>query len=163
MIRYDPFWKTLKEKQISQYMLTEYYEISSSTLSKMKHNQICSLHTIDRLCGILDCTIPDIVEYYKEDDYYFNETNGEGMANVHQIGDKFDIHTSQDDGTPISLEVSVTEVQTADDLSLLSNKDAIPDAWHELVGPDGKLTSFKGICSVRTSWSRVSSPSPSFI
>jgi len=68
MIRYDPFWKTLKEKQISQYMLTEYYEISSSTLSKMKHNQICSLHTIDRLCDILDCTIPDIVEYYKEDD-----------------------------------------------------------------------------------------------
>lgn len=78
---------------------------------------------------------------YEEDDYYFNETNGEGMANVHQIGDKFDIHTSQDDGAPVSLEVSVTEVQTADDLSLLSNKDAIPDAWHELVGPDGKLTS----------------------
>lgn len=68
MIRYDPFWKTLKEKQVSQYMLTEYYEISSSTLSKLKHNQICSLHTIDRLCGILDCTIPDIVEYCKEDD-----------------------------------------------------------------------------------------------
>ncbi len=68
MIRYDPFWKTLKEKQVSQYMLTEYYEISSSTLSKLKHSQICSLHTIDRLCGILDCTIPDIVEYYKEDD-----------------------------------------------------------------------------------------------
>lgn len=49
-------------------MLTEYYEISSSTLSKMKHNQICSLHTIDRLCGILDCSIYDIVEYYKEED-----------------------------------------------------------------------------------------------
>lgn len=65
MIRYDPFWKTLKKKHISQYMLTEYYEISSSTLSKMKHNQICSLHTIDRLCGILDCSIHDIVEYYK--------------------------------------------------------------------------------------------------
>lgn len=68
MIRYDPFWKTLKEKNISQYMLIEYYEISSSTLSKMKHNQICSLHTIDRLCGILDCSISDIVEYYKEAD-----------------------------------------------------------------------------------------------
>lgn len=68
MIRYDPFWKTLEEKHISQYMLTEYCEISSSTLSKMKHNQICSLHTIDRLCGILDCAISDIVEYYKEDD-----------------------------------------------------------------------------------------------
>lgn len=68
MIRYDPFWKTLKEKNISQYMLTEYYDISSSTLSKMKHNQICSLHTIDRLCGILDCSISDIVEYYKEAD-----------------------------------------------------------------------------------------------
>lgn len=68
MISYDPFWKTLKEKHISQYALTEHYEISSSTLSKLKHNQICSLHTIDRLCGILDCSISDIVEYYKESD-----------------------------------------------------------------------------------------------
>lgn len=68
MIRYDPFWKTLKKKQVSQYMLIERYEISSSTLSKMKHNQICSLHTIDRLCGILDCSIYDIVEYYKGDE-----------------------------------------------------------------------------------------------
>lgn len=68
MIRYDPFWKTLKRKQMSQYTLIERYEISSSTLSKMKHNQICSLHTIDRLCGILDCSIVDIVEYYKESD-----------------------------------------------------------------------------------------------
>lgn len=49
-------------------MLTEYYEISSSTISKMKHNQICSLHTIDRLCTILDCSISDVVEFYKEDD-----------------------------------------------------------------------------------------------
>ena len=65
MIRYDPFWKMLKEKHISQYMLVERYEISSSTLSKMKHNQICSLHTIDRLCSILNCSISDIVEYYE--------------------------------------------------------------------------------------------------
>lgn len=68
MIRYDPFWKTLKRKQMTQYTLIERYEISSSTLFKMKHNQICSLHTIDRLCGILDCSIVDIVEYYKEGD-----------------------------------------------------------------------------------------------
>lgn len=68
MIRYDPFWKTLKRKQMTQYTLIERYEISSSTLFKMKHNQICSLHTIDRLCGILDCSIVDIVEYYKEND-----------------------------------------------------------------------------------------------
>lgn len=68
MIRYDPFWKTLKRKQMTQYTLIERYEISSSTLFKMKHNQICSLHTIDRLCGILDCSIVDIVEYYKDND-----------------------------------------------------------------------------------------------
>lgn len=77
----------------------------------------------------------------EEDDYYFNETDAAGMENVHQIGDKFDICTSLDDSTPISLEVSVADVQAADDLSLLSNKDAIPDDWHELIGPDGKLTS----------------------
>lgn len=68
MIRHDPFWKMLKEKHLSQYMLTEYYEISSSALSKIKHNKICSLHTINRLCGIPDCPISDVVEHYKEDD-----------------------------------------------------------------------------------------------
>lgn len=68
MIRYTPFWNTLKEKQISQYSLTEKYDISSSTLSKLRHNEICSLHTIDRLCEILDCSISGIVEYYKESD-----------------------------------------------------------------------------------------------
>lgn len=77
----------------------------------------------------------------EEDDYYFNETNAAGMANLHQLGDKFNINIRQGDGSSVSLEASATDVQVTDDLSLLSNKDAIPDSWNDLVGPDGKLTS----------------------
>lgn len=68
MIRYDPLWKTMKEKKISQYDLYTHHDISRATLHRFRKNKFVDLYTIDKLCGILDCTIPDIVEYYKKDD-----------------------------------------------------------------------------------------------
>lgn len=77
----------------------------------------------------------------EEDDYYFEEATEEQMANVHQIGDKFKIRSSLDDAymTVVDLEASVTDIQTADDLSLLTKEEEIPAYLKELVGPDGKL------------------------
>ncbi len=77
-----------------------------------------------------------------EDDYYFTEASEEQMANTHQIGEKFKIHSFLDaDMTDIELEATVTDIQTADDLSLLTKEEAIPDYMAELIGPDGKLIS----------------------
>lgn len=79
----------------------------------------------------------------EEDDYYFTEASREQMANVHQIGDRFKVHSFLDDEdmTEIELEASVTDIQTADDLSLLTREEKIPDSMKELAGPDGKLIS----------------------
>lgn len=66
MISYDPFWNTLKEKNITQYKLITQYGITSSLLSRLKNNQNISTHTINLLCEILDCKVQDILEFKKE-------------------------------------------------------------------------------------------------
>jgi len=63
MISYAPFWETLKKKNISTYALIEKHNISSSVITRIRKNEYLSLRKIVDLCVILDCTIPDIVEY----------------------------------------------------------------------------------------------------
>lgn len=65
MISYEPFWETLKRKNISQYQLINIYHISAGQLSRMRSNSHISTHTLDILCEILDCSINDIVIYKK--------------------------------------------------------------------------------------------------
>ena len=67
MITYDPLWKTMKEKDISQYKLIKQYGFSTGQLSRLRANQHVSTHTLDRLCFILDCEISDIIQYEKEE------------------------------------------------------------------------------------------------
>ena len=66
LITYDPLWKTMKEKGISQYKLIKQYGFSTGQLSRLRANQHVSTHTLDRLCSILDCEIADIIQYEKE-------------------------------------------------------------------------------------------------
>ena len=65
MISYEPFWNTLKAKQISQYQLINTYKVSAGQLSRMRKNADISTHTLNILCDILDCQISDIVLYKK--------------------------------------------------------------------------------------------------
>lgn len=65
MISYDPFWKTLKAKGITQYQLINQYHISAGQLSRMRANANISTHTIDVLCEILDCPVEDIIKHVK--------------------------------------------------------------------------------------------------
>ncbi len=63
MIIYDPLWKTMKEKKISQYRLITQYGFSSGQINRLKKNQYVSTHTIGVLCTILDCSVSDIMEF----------------------------------------------------------------------------------------------------
>ncbi|MCR5617398.1 MAG: helix-turn-helix transcriptional regulator [Clostridiales bacterium] len=62
MIKYDKFWKTLEDKNISQYVLVTKYKISTSLLTRMRRNESISLATVEKLCNILRCSSKDIVE-----------------------------------------------------------------------------------------------------
>lgn len=65
MIIYDRLWNTMALKGVTQYRLIT-NGISHSTLSRLKKNQPVNTDTLDKLCGILECNIEDILEYKKE-------------------------------------------------------------------------------------------------
>lgn len=66
MISYKPFYKTLIEKNITEYYLIYKQGISANILHRMKHGKNITLKTLDTLCFILDCDVSDIIEYKKD-------------------------------------------------------------------------------------------------
>ncbi len=63
MIVYTPFWKTIEKKGITTYALIKKYKISSSTVSRLRHNKPLSTVTLNDLCRILNCKVQDILLY----------------------------------------------------------------------------------------------------
>lgn len=66
MITYEPFWVTLKRKNIKQITLIKEYKISSSQLGRLRRNCPVSTHTIEILCRILECGVDDIMRYTQD-------------------------------------------------------------------------------------------------
>lgn len=63
MIQYDPLWRTMKRKNISQYKLIHEYGIDKAQLQRLRENKVVKTTTLDTLCTILDCKIQDVVEF----------------------------------------------------------------------------------------------------
>ena len=63
MISYEPFWNTLKNSEESTYTLISKYNISSSTIDRLRKDKGISTQTIDDLCRILKCRVEDILVY----------------------------------------------------------------------------------------------------
>lgn len=63
MISYAPLWKTMDKCGATTYTLQVKGGISSSTIRRLKAGDSISTNTLEALCRILECTIPDIVEY----------------------------------------------------------------------------------------------------
>ena len=55
MIKYDPLWRTLKEKGISQYQLIKDYGIDKAQLQRLRQNLVVKTLILNRLCQILNC------------------------------------------------------------------------------------------------------------
>jgi len=71
MISYAPLWETMKKRNATTYTLRnkhEFYNISSSTIRRLKNNQSISTNTLDALCGILDCDVQDILVYVPDEE-----------------------------------------------------------------------------------------------
>lgn len=62
ILSYEPLWKTMKEKNISQYQLLK-MGIDNKTLDGLKHNRNITLLTLEKICAILQCTPNDIIEF----------------------------------------------------------------------------------------------------
>lgn len=66
MITFEPLWRTLKEKGISQYKLIKDYKISTGQLDRLRKNGNVNTYTLNLLCEILDCDLSDIAKYTNE-------------------------------------------------------------------------------------------------
>ena len=67
MISYEPFYKTLKKKDVSTYKLINQYGISRSLLDRLKHNKPITTVTLDDLCKILSSNVEDIIVFKEEE------------------------------------------------------------------------------------------------
>ena len=63
MITFKPFAETRKRTGISTYQLINKYNISSSTINRIRNNLPISTVTLNDLCRIYQCRVEDIIEY----------------------------------------------------------------------------------------------------
>lgn len=63
MIVYEPLWKTLKKKGMSTYTLRVKFNVSGSTVQRLRKNMSVSTNTIDDLCELLNCSVSEIIEH----------------------------------------------------------------------------------------------------
>lgn len=61
IISYEPFFKTMREKNISTYRIFK-EGLSSATYYRIKDGKSVTIDTICKICEILDCNISDVVE-----------------------------------------------------------------------------------------------------
>lgn len=66
MISYAPLWETMKKRSATTYTLQVKGGISSSTIRRLKAGESVSTNTLEALCKILECELPDIVEYFPD-------------------------------------------------------------------------------------------------
>ena len=67
MISYEPFYKTLKQQNISTYKLINDYHLSRSLLDRLRHNKPISTVTLNDLCNILHCRVEDVILFTPDD------------------------------------------------------------------------------------------------
>ena len=61
MISYEPFYKTIKKKNLTTYKLINEYGIRRSLLDRLKHDKPITTATLNELCEILNCRVEDII------------------------------------------------------------------------------------------------------
>lgn len=67
MISYAPLFKTMKSKKITSYRL-EKMGFSRATYYSIQKGNSVSTNTINQLCRLLKCGVPDIMEYIDEEE-----------------------------------------------------------------------------------------------
>ena len=69
MISYRPLWETMKKQDASTYTLQVKGNISSSTIRRLKAGESVSTNTLDALCRLLQCDLPDVIEFIPDSDH----------------------------------------------------------------------------------------------
>lgn len=68
MISYEPFWNTLKERNISTYQLINKQGILPDTIQRLRSGRPITTTTINTLCMVIGCTVDQILEFVPEEE-----------------------------------------------------------------------------------------------
>lgn len=66
-IDYSPLWETMKLKDVTTYTLIAKHNFSRYTIQNLKRNKSITMHTLSKICEILDCTPNDVVRFNKNE------------------------------------------------------------------------------------------------
>lgn len=59
---YNKLWKMLIDKNMSKTQLIKAAKISTNAMARMGKNQDVRVEVLVKICGVLNCTIDDIME-----------------------------------------------------------------------------------------------------
>ena len=63
MVDYTPLWKTIHEREITQYAMLQDKVLDNHTLDRLKRNMNIMLITLERICKYPDCTPNDVIKF----------------------------------------------------------------------------------------------------
>lgn len=66
MIIYDRFWQTMRKSGESTYTLINNYNISSSTIDRIRKGKGITTTKLDDFCKIFHCKVEDLIEYVED-------------------------------------------------------------------------------------------------
>lgn len=67
---YNKLWKLLIDKGMTKTQLCQEAKVSTNAVAKMGRNEDVRVEVLVKICGILGCTIDDIVEIVPEKECY---------------------------------------------------------------------------------------------
>ena len=68
MISYEPFWQTIRRKNISTYQLIYEYGILPDTIQRLRSGKTITTKTLNTLCSVIDCPISDILIFIPDEE-----------------------------------------------------------------------------------------------
>lgn len=66
-VSYKKLWKLLIDKGMSKTQLIKAAKISTNAMAKLGKNEDVRVETLVRICGVLKCTMDDIMEFIPEE------------------------------------------------------------------------------------------------
>ena len=63
---YNKLFKLLIDKKMTNAELAEKAGFSANIITRLKRDKYVSLDSIEKICGVLDCRVDDILEFVQE-------------------------------------------------------------------------------------------------
>lgn len=60
---YNKLWKLLIDRKMNKTQLRKAANVTSNAIAKLGRDESVPVETLEKICGVLDCTIDDIMDF----------------------------------------------------------------------------------------------------